>query len=89
MNLGKIIVNIQLYYIFCLLYFLIGCVNENSTNSYGTIVYFLLLYTSPVFIIGPFIFFSVIKKADYKRDLLLVLLFLALTILFFEFFLKS
>ncbi len=88
MNLGRIIVNIQLYFIFCLLYFLFGSINENTTNSNGKIIYYILLYSSPVFIIFPFIFFTITKKADYKRDLLPILLLLFLTVMLFEFFLK-
>ncbi len=71
------------------MYFIIRGINKDELSSIGIIFYYILYYSSPVFIIGPFIFFALTKKVSYRRNFIYVILCLALTIILFEFFLKK
>lgn len=89
MKFGKIIVSIQLYFTICLIYFMIGGINEDILNQIGIVIFHILLYSAFFFIISPFIYFFVTKKVDYKRELKYIIPALFLTIILFEFVFKQ
>jgi len=87
MSIGKILSNIQLYYILSLLFFIMFGVNEDVLNFIGIIVYRIIFYSAPIFIIGTLIFYVITKNFKYKRNLLYIVLSFVATVLVFEWFL--
>jgi len=62
-------------------------VSEDVLNFVGIIVYRVIFYSSPIFIIGTLIFYVVTKNYKYKKNLLYIVLSFAATVLVFECFL--
>jgi len=62
-------------------------VNEDILNFIGIIVYRIIFYSAPIFIIGTLIFYVITKNFKYKRNLLYIVLSFVATVLVFEWFL--
>ena len=88
MKTGRVLVSLQLYFILCLLYFLFAGIGEKELNSVGDAFYKALFYSSPLFIIGPFIYFAITRTVKYKRELAYVIPAIVITIMMFEFVLR-
>lgn len=87
MNIGKILSNIQLYCILSFLYLILFGINEDVLNFIGIIVYRIIFYSAPIFIIGTLIFYVITNNYKYRRNVLYIVLSFVATVFVFEYFL--
>lgn len=81
--------NVLVYFILWMVYFINCGVDEYKLNPEGIIVFNFLFYSSFVVIPGSLVYFAVTRKIDYKREWNYIISAILLTIILFEFVFRN